>query len=314
MKIGVIGAGAVGAATVTALIRTFDAAADILVVDRDGPKAAGLAADTGYAAALVSGATVRAAGYEELAGARLVIITAGVNEKAGGATDRNDPRGRLVLVPQNAAAFAEIVPAVVAAAPEATLLVVTDPPDPLADLTRALAGHDRVVSTGTVIDSLRFRFHLARELDVATRDVDAYVLGEHGTSEVFCWSNATVGGTPVLDVFAASGRDPAEMRSHIESTVRFGNITIIDGIGASQHGIGAVVGRLAEAILTDEHAVLPVASFRADYGVTMALPSVLGAAGVVRTIAPKLDDGERELLDKSARVLREASRTALAYR
>jgi L-lactate dehydrogenase len=131
---------------------------------------------------------------------------------------------------------------------------------------------------------------------------------------VFCWSNATVGGTPVLDVFAASGRDPAEMRSHIESTVRFGNITIIDGIGASQHGIGAVVGRLAEAILTDEHAVLPVASFRADYGVTMALPSVLGAAGVVRTIAPKLDDGERELLDKSARVLREASRTALAYR
>jgi L-lactate dehydrogenase len=314
MKIGVIGAGAVGAATVTALIRTCDAAAEIVIVDRVGTKAAGLAADTGYAAALVSGATVLAGDYHELAGAQLVIITAGVNEKAGGATDRSDPRGRLVLVPQNAAAYAEIVPAVVAAAPDATLLVVTDPPDPLADLARELAGHDHVVSTGTVIDSLRFRFHLARELDVATPDVDAYVLGEHGTSEVFCWSNATVGGAPVLDVFAASGRDPATVRADIESTVRFGNITIIDGIGASQHGIGAVVGRLAHAILSDEHAVLPVASFRREYGVTMALPSVLGAAGVIRTITPKLDDTERELLDKSAQVLREAATTALAYR
>jgi L-lactate dehydrogenase len=182
MKIGVIGAGAVGAATVTALIHTCDAAAEIVILDRVGTKAAGLAADTGYAAALVSGATVRAGDYDELAGAQLVIITAGVNEKAGGATDRTDPRGRLVLVPQNAAVYAEIVPSVVAAAPDATLMVVTDPPDPLADLARELAGHDRVVSTGTVIDSLRFRFHLARELGIATPDVDAYVLGEHGTS------------------------------------------------------------------------------------------------------------------------------------
>ena len=112
------------------------------------------------------------------------MITAGVNERTGGATDRSDPAGRLRLVDANAATYRDVVPRVVAAAPQAVILVVTDPPDPLADLTRRLAAHDRVLSTGTYLDSLRFRVHLAAALGVSAASVEAQVLGEHGTSEV----------------------------------------------------------------------------------------------------------------------------------
>src|SRR6266545_686229 len=129
MKVGVIGVGAVGAATVL----------------------------------------VHAGDYHALSDAALVILTAGVNERAGGATDRSDPQGRLRLLDTNAKVYAQIVPQVASVAPEAVLMVVTDPPDPLADLTRRLAGHNRVFSTGTLIDSLRFRVHLADRLRVRPR-------------------------------------------------------------------------------------------------------------------------------------------------
>ena len=110
------------------------------------------------------------------------MITVGINEKSGGATDRNDPAGRLRLLDKNAEVYRQIIPQINAAAPDAVLLVVTDPPDPLAFLTRELAGHDRVLSTGTLLDSLRFRVHLGRKLKVAPADIEAQVLGEHGTS------------------------------------------------------------------------------------------------------------------------------------
>jgi L-lactate dehydrogenase len=129
---------------------------------------------------------IRDGDYADLAGAALVMITAGVNEKTGGATDRNDPAGRLKLLQANAQIYKDIVPRAVRAAPEAVLLIVTDPPDPLAGLTRSVAGHDRGLSTGTFLDSLRFRVHLARHLEVSPACVEAQILGEHGTSQVFC--------------------------------------------------------------------------------------------------------------------------------
>ncbi|OIH92399.1 MULTISPECIES: NAD(P)-binding domain-containing protein [unclassified Curtobacterium] len=311
MKIGVIGAGSVGAATISALVRTGGVSPDVVIVDRDEKKAAGLAEDMTYVAALSSLSSVRAGGYDQLEGASLVIVTAGVNEKNGGATDRNDPKGRLNLIPVNAKAYREMIPAATHAAPEATLLVVTDPPDPLADLARALAPTTNIVSAGTVIDSLRLRHHIALHLGVHARDVQASVVGEHGTSSVVLWSTATVGGAPVLDEFRRLGGVPKAIQNQIESDVRFGNITIIEGIGASQHGIGAVVGRLAEAIVTDENAVFPVASYQSDYDVTLALPSILGAGGVVRTILPRFTDEELAGLHHSAAVLRDARDIAL---
>jgi L-lactate dehydrogenase len=252
---------------------------------------------------------VRAGDYDALEGAALVIITAGVNEKAGGATDRSDPHGRLRLLDTNADVYADIVPRVMAVAPEAVLMVVTDPPDPLADLARALAGHDRVFSTGTLIDSLRFRVHLADRLRVRPRDVQATVVGEHGTSEVLLWSSASVGGVPVLHLL---GEDSAGMRQEIEDAIRYANITIIEGTGASQYGIGAVSARLAEAVLRDERAVLPVAAYCPRYDVTLSLISVLGAAGVQQMFDPAMTADERAALDHSAAALRTARQHVLA--
>jgi L-lactate dehydrogenase len=177
-----------------------------------------------------------------------------------GATDRSDPQGRLRLLDTNAKVYADIVPRVVSVAPEAVLMVVTDPPDPLAELTRHLAGHDRVFSTGTLIDSLRFRVHLADRLRVRPLDVHAMVVGEHGTSEVLLWSSAEVGGIPVLDLLGDNGQPLHTVREDIEKGIRYANITIIEGTGASQYGIGAVSARLVEAVLRDERAVLPVAA------------------------------------------------------
>ena len=164
MKVGIVGIGAVGAATALSLIERGGMCRELILVDRTTERANGVATDLRYATPLSPTVEVRAGSYDALTDAALVIITAGVNEKAGGATDRSDPQGRRRLLDTNAKVYAEIVPKVVAVAPQAVLMVVTDPPDPLADLTRQLAGHDRVFSTGTLIDSLRFRVHLADRL------------------------------------------------------------------------------------------------------------------------------------------------------
>ncbi len=151
--------------------------------------------DIQYGAVLSPAVEVRDGDYPDLAGASLVMITAGVNEREGGATDRKDPEGRLRLLDTNFPVIQEIVGRLHAIAPEAMVLVVTNPPDPLADAVRLL-GHERVLSTGTYLDSLRFKFHLARRLKVSPNSVEAQILGEHGTSEVFVWSSARVGGVP----------------------------------------------------------------------------------------------------------------------
>lgn len=306
-----IGAGAVGAATVLSLIERGGMFRELVVLDRDRKRADGVATDMRYATPLSPTVDVRAGDYDALAGAELVIITAGVNEKAGGATDRGDPEGRRRLLDTNAEVYRDVVPKIVAVAPDAVLMVVTDPPDPLADLTRRLAGHDRVFSTGTLIDSLRFRVHLADRLRVRPRDVQAMVVGEHGTSEVLLWSSAAVSGIPVLDLLRGGDQPLDELQEQIENDIRYANITIIEGTGASQYGIGAVSARLAEAVLRDEGAVLPVAAYSPAYDVTLSLVSVLGAGGVQRMYEPRMTGEERAALDRSAEILREAARRIL---
>jgi L-lactate dehydrogenase len=305
VKLGIIGAGAVGSACLTALVARR-CAREIVVLNRERKRAQGLATDVQYGAVLFPPVEVRDGDYDDLEGASLVMITAGINEKTGGATNRNDPAGRLRLLDANVDVYKDIVPRLHAVAPRALVLVVTDPPDPLADATRRL-GHDRVLSTGTYLDSLRFRFHLARRLDVSPAFVDAQILGEHGTSEVFVWSSARIAGTPILDLVGQSAQDREKFRRDVEHEVRYANITIIEGIGASQHGIGMVCARIAEIVLRDERAVIPIGSYNHRYGVTLSLPTVLGREGVVQVLEPELSESERQALQRSADTLKAAA-------
>jgi L-lactate dehydrogenase len=305
MKIGIIGAGSVGSACLTAVLMR-GVAREIVVLDRDRKKARGLVTDVQYGAVLSPAAEVRDGDYPDLKGAALVMITAGVNEKTGGATDRNDPDGRLRLLDTNVDVFKDIVGRLHAAEPQAMTLVVTDPPDPLADAVRML-GHPRVLSTGTYLDSLRFRFHLARRLGVNPTSVDAHILGEHGTSEVFVWSSARVAGVPALEFLGKSTQDREKYCRDIEQEVRYANITIIEGIGASQHGIGMVSARIAEIVLRDERLVIPIGCYNPRYGVTLSMPSVVGREGVLRMLEPEMSDSEQKALQRSAETLKAAS-------
>src|ERR1700691_4904351 len=196
MKLGVVGTGSVGCAIALAAV-TRGSARNIMLVNRTRKTAEAVATDIRYGTPLGPKVDIRDGDYDALAGAGVVLITSGVNEKTGGATDRNDPQGRLRLLEKNAAIYREIVPQIVRAVPRAVLVAVTDPPDPLADIAREAAGHDRVLSTGTFRDSLRFRVHLGKHFGVDPAQVEAQVIGDHGTSQVFLWSSARIAGVPV---------------------------------------------------------------------------------------------------------------------
>jgi L-lactate dehydrogenase len=305
MKLGVIGAGAVGSACLLSSILR-GGAGEIVVVNRDRKRAKAVATDLQYGAALSSVVRIGDGDYSDLSGAAVVMITAGINEKTGGATDRNDPAGRLKLLASNVGVYRQILPDLVRAVPEAVILVVTDPPDPLADVVRSF-GFTRVLSTGTFLDSLRFRFHVARRLNVDPASVEADVLGEHGTSEVFMWSSAHVAGSVrVLDALQQTDRGQEDLRRSIEQEVRYANITIIEGNQASQFGIGMASARIAEIVLRDERAVIPIGSYNPKYGVTLSMPSVLGQTGVVQILEPAMSDDERQALQRSAETLKAA--------
>jgi L-lactate dehydrogenase len=308
MKIGIVGIGSVGCACALAAV-TRGSAREIVLVNRTRKTAQAVATDIRYGVQLGPRVEITDGDYDALLGAGLVMITAGVNEKAGGATDRNDPQGRLRLLDKNAAIYRDIVPRIVAAAPEAVLLVVTDPPDPLADVARESVAelvNARVISAGTFLDSLRFRFHLAQHFGVDPARVEAQVIGEHGTSQVFLWSSVRIGGEPLVALLAKRGEKLKDVSTKLEQDVRYANIAIIEGHDASQYGIGIVSARIAEIVLRDERSVAPVGSLQKDFGVTLSLPSVIGRDGVIEVLHPELSDEEREGLNKSAESLRAA--------
>lgn len=297
MKVGIVGAGAVGTACMVALTLR-GSAREIVLVNRNHERARGAVADLQYGAVLAPHVSLRAGNYDELRGARIVMITAGANEKKGGATSREDPAGRLRLLATNATVYRDLVPRIVAAAPDALLLVITDPPDPLADVARRICRHDRVLSSGTFLDSLRFRFHLGKKLALDPKSVEAQVIGEHGTSQVYLWSTARVAGTAIA-------QDDA-IRNAVEHEVRYANISIIEGTGASQLGIGVVAARIAEMIGRNEGAVVPIGTYQERFGVTLSLPSYVGREGVTRVLMPTLAADEARALDESAATLRRA--------
>ncbi len=302
MKIGIIGTGSVGKSCALATVMR-GCANELILVDKNFELAQAVAVDMQYGAVLSPRINIHAGDYAELQQADLIMITAGVNEKSGGATDRNDPQGRLKLLNVNAEIFKEIIPKAVKSAPEAVLMIVTDPPDPLADVARQLAGHNRVISTGTYLDTLRFRFHIARQFKVNPIDVNAFVLGEHGTSSVFLWSSVMIGGAPLSDLLA---KNTTQYKQQIEKEVKYANITIIEGNNASQYGIGMVCARIAEIVLRDEQAVIPIGSYQAQYGVTFSLPSIAGRQGIKEVLVPAMSAEEEQALQDGAKILRKA--------
>lgn len=305
MKLGIVGTGNVGCAIALAAA-CRGSARDIVLVNRTSKVAEAVATDIRYGIPLGPRIDISHGDYEALHGCGVVLITSGVNEKTGGATDRSDPQGRLRLLEKNAAIYREIVPIIARAAPDSVLVAVTDPPDPLADVARMTAGHERVLSTGTFLDSLRFRVHLGAHFGADPVDVEAQVIGDHGTSQVFLWSSARIAGVPVASLLHERGVNLRELSAKIEKEVRYANITIIEGHDASQYGIGIASARIAEMILGDERSAIPIGSYQREFGVTLSLPTIVGRAGMVSILAPDLSAEEREGLRRSAESLRNA--------
>ena len=252
----------------------------------------------------------RITGSDELAvcaDADVVVITAGAKQRPG--------QTRLDLAAANVAMCRELVPALVELAPDALVLVVTNPVDVVTYAALQFSGlpSQRVFGSGTVLDSSRLRFLIAEHTGVAVQNVHAYIAGEHGDSEVPLWSTATIGGVPVRD-WGAAGERPLDetARALIHNRVVTSAYEIIAGKGATSLAIGLAVSRILEAVLNDEHRVLPVTS-RLDgvHGlsdVCLSMPAVVGRAGVERVLATPLSDGEREQLVASAQTVRAAAR------
>jgi L-lactate dehydrogenase len=310
LKVAIVGAGSVGAATAMAIV-VGGRARELVIVNRNRDRAKAIATDMRYGAPLSPLIDIQDRDYDGLAGAGLVVLTAGVNEKIGGAIDRNDPQGRLRLLDANVKVFAEVVPKIVNAAPAAPIMVLTDPPEPLIDTARHFAGHDRVFGTSTFLDSLRFRVHLAKRLSVDPVSINASVIGEHGTSSVFLWSSASLAGTPIREVLASRGIAFAQFCPELEKEVREANISIIEGIGASQYGVGMVAARMAAMVLRDERAVCPAGSYNSRYGVALSMPSVIGSDGVMEVIWPEMSAHEVEALERSAETIKNALNRSL---
>ncbi len=309
MKIGIVGAGNVGCACAMAAV-VRGSARTIVLVNRTRRTAEAVATDIRYGIPLGRKVDILDGDYSDLQGAEVVLITSGVNEKTGGATDRNDPQGRLKLLDKNAAIYRDIVPKIVDVAPHAVLVVVTDPPDPLADIARDTRKDAIILSAGTYLDSQRFRVHLGRHFGVDPAHVEAQVIGDHGTAQVFLWSSARVGGVPIADLAKKRGEKLSDLRQTIEKDVRYANITIIEGHKASQYGIGIVSARIAEMIVKNERAVIPIGSFQKPFGVTLSLPSIVGRGGVIEVLEPEMSEEERISLQKSAEILNGALKRA----
>lgn len=305
MKVGIVGAGMVGSCAAFAMVMR-GVGSEIVIVDRNGKLAEAQAQDILHGTPFAYPARVWAGDYDALAGARLVVLSAGVGQKPG--------ETRLQLLERNAQVFADIIPRVLAHAPEAILLVATNPVDVMTHVATRLSGlpPERVIGSGTILDTARFRALLGDHLGLSPKSVHAYVLGEHGDSEVLAWSAATAAGMPLED-FARQRGKPLDdaTRAAIDHSVRRAAYSIIDGKGATYFGIGAGLARIAHAVLSDEAAVLSVsiATERVESveNVTLSLPRIVRAGGVAATLWPDLDWGERSALVASARVLKDAA-------
>ena len=303
MKIAIIGVGSVGSAVATA-VKNTGLAHEIVLFDRDGVRARAAAEDLGHASAFSYDIKITPVNtYRAIRGSDIVIIAAGANQKVG--------ETRTDLLHKNATVIEDIISKLMdnVDAKNVKIIIVTNPLDVMVMLAQKLSRlpASRVIGTGTMLDSARFKIILSRHLGVSTRSISSYVLGEHGDSSVINWSSVYVGGI-ALDDFCKQTKIslPQTTRNTIEHRVKNAAYEIIQGRGATWDGIGAAVADLLHAIINDEKRILTTSIVEGvgKTAVAMSLPRIIGERGAIKTLHTKMNTTESNALRKSAKIIR----------
>jgi L-lactate dehydrogenase len=309
-KIAIVGAGLVGGSA--ALFACYSIpGVEIVLIDVDPVRAEGQVLDLAHAAAIWRSADFHAGDYSDARNADIVVITAGAGVKEG--------QTRLDLVQTNSRIVRDIAGQISRYAPDAIYLVATNPCDVLAYVVYHHLGlpRERVISTGTELDTARLRTLLSERLGVVAPSVYAYVIGEHGNSAIIHWSGATVSGMPLETFLARTGRElSGASRDLILQSVHEAAKAIKEGKGATHYGIASAIARICQAILHNGDLILSVAVVHPEVegvpDVCLSLPTLVNAKGARLMAYPLLADGEREGLRRSAEIVRSASESAIA--
>jgi L-lactate dehydrogenase len=301
MKVAIIGVGTVGAAVATA-IKNSGLVHEIVLFDRDAVRSQAAALDLGHASVFSFDVKITAASnYREIKGSEIVIIAAGANQKPG--------QTRTDLLSANASVIRDIIPRVMANTDpkKVKIIIVTNPLDVMVMLAHELSGlpANRVIGTGTMLDSARLRTILSRHLDVSPLSINAYVLGEHGDSSVVNWESITIGAIPLND-FCKSTKLPLPQttRRTIEHRVHNAAYEIIQGRGATWDGIAAAVNDLLRCIINDEKRILTVSTCAPKTNLAMSLPAIVGINGVISVLNPRMNTAESNALRQSGRIIK----------
>ena len=301
-KVAIIGCGMVGSTTAFALADS-GLFTDMILIDLNRERAVGEAMDLSHCVPFTRPVEIRAGDYSDLRDCGIIIITAGVAQKQG--------ETRIDLINNNVKVFRSIIPQITRFNSDAFLLVVSNPVDVLSYVAYKLSGFDssKVFGSGTVLDSARLKFTIGRRLNVDPRSVHAFVIGEHGDSELAVWSSANVSGIRLDEYCAHCGYVSHEAnRKKLENDVKNSAYEIIERKGATYYGIAAATRRICESIVRDEHSILPVSTLaKGHFGLNdlyISVPSLVGARGVEDILDVNLSDEERAALEKSAAALK----------
>lgn len=301
-KAAIIGCGFVGSASAFALMQS-GLFTELVLLDANEEKARGEAEDIAHGIPFCRPMQIYAGSYDDIADAAIVVITAGAAQKPG--------ETRLDLVQKNVGIFRTILPEITKRDFAGILLVVANPVDILTYAVQKLSGYpeNRVIGSGTVLDSARLKYQLGQHLGVDSRSVHAFIVGEHGDSEIAAWSSANVSGVPLDDFCELRGHyNHAQATERIAEDVRKSAYGIIEKKGATYYGIAMSVRRICEAIIRDEKSVLPVSTMlHGEYGISdvvMSLPCIVGRDGCETKVPIALDQDEVARLHASAAALR----------
>lgn len=302
-KISIIGAGFVGSTTAFALMNQ-GLASTIVLVDINKQKAHGEAVDLNHGQVFVDPVTVKSGDYEDTKDSDIVIITAGVAQKKD--------ETRLDLVNRNINIYKELIPNIVKYSPNAILLVVSNPVDILTYITYKLSGFpkERVIGSGTVLDTARFQSILADKFQVDPRNIQANIIGEHGDSEIATWSLATISGLTIEQFAHNMNIDfNKEIQDDITSKVVNAAYEIIEGKGYTNYAVALAIAKIVNVIIRDEHAILTVSSLlEGDYGIDdmyISVPAIVGIDGIKGVVEVPYSQNEVSRLQESAKMLKE---------
>jgi len=305
-KAAVIGCGFVGASIAFRFLQQ-GLFSHLVLVDANREKAEGEAMDLSDGLPYGASMEITAGTYNDVAGCGLVVVTAGVNQKPG--------ETRLELIGRNAAILKSILHEITSRKFEGILLIVSNPVDVLTYLSKELSGYprERVIGSGTVLDTARLKQLLGEELGVDSRNVHAFIVGEHGDSELAVWSGANVSGLDLQDFCRLRGKAlNTQDMDRLYREVQGSADAIIRRKGATYYGIAMAVGRIAECIVKDEHAVLPVSAvLEGEYGLeklALSVPAIVGKNGLEKILEIPLSQTERTALDSSAQQMQQAIR------